>query len=129
MFRWRCWRKPADFPEPLKAVLPGTAFCFAHATDWRNLMKMALSDAQFHRISKVLADKRRFEILTRIADEKELACNDLKGCISITAATLSHHINELSDANLVEVRREGKFAHLKLRRDVWKEYLSRLSKL
>lgn len=90
---------------------------------------MALSDAQFHKISKVLADKRRFEILTRIADEKELACNNLKGCISITPATLSHHIKELSEANLIEIRREGKFAHLKLRRDVWKQYLSRLSKL
>ncbi len=92
-------------------------------------MKMALSDAQFHRISKVLADKRRFEILTRIADEKELACNDLKGCVSITPATLSHHIKELSDADLVEVRREGKFMHMRLRRDVWKDYLARLSKI
>jgi ArsR family transcriptional regulator, arsenate/arsenite/antimonite-responsive transcriptional repressor len=92
-------------------------------------MKMGLSDAQFHRIAKVLADPRRFEILTRIANCKELACNDLKECVPITPATLSHHVKELADADLVDVRRQGKFMHLKLRRDVWKEYLSRLAKL
>ena len=90
---------------------------------------MALSDAQFRRIARVLADPRRFEILTRIADSKELACNDLKGCVGITPATLSHHIKELSDADLVEVRREGKFMHMRMRRDVWKDYLSRLAKI
>ncbi len=90
---------------------------------------MALSDAQFHRISKVLADPRRFNILTRIADCKEMACNNLKSHIPISAATLSHHLKELTDAGLIELRREGKFAHMKLRRDVWKEYLSRLSKI
>ncbi len=92
-------------------------------------MKMALSDAQFHRISKVLADPRRFEILTRIADDSEVACNALKSCLPITPATLSHHVKELTDAGLIEVRREGKFMHMALRRDVWKAYLSRLSKL
>ncbi len=90
---------------------------------------MALSEAQFHRITKALADPRRFEILTQIADCKEMACNHLKADMPITAATLSHHIKELKDAGLIEQRREGKFMHMKLRRDVWKEYLARLAKL
>jgi ArsR family transcriptional regulator len=90
---------------------------------------MALTSEQFHRISKALADPRRFEILQRIAECKEMACNELKPELPITPATLSHHIKELSDAGLVEVRREGKFIHMQLRRNVWKEYLARLAKL
>lgn len=90
---------------------------------------MALSDKQFHRISKVLADPRRFEILTRISECKEMPCSDLKTDLPITPATLSHHMKELSDAGLIELRREGKFAHMKLRRDVWKSYLARLAQL
>ena len=90
---------------------------------------MALSEQQFHRIAKALADPRRFEILTRIADCSEMACNDLKSEMPVTPATLSHHIKELTDAGLVDVRREGKFMHMTLRRDIWKEYLKRLSKL
>jgi ArsR family transcriptional regulator len=90
---------------------------------------MALTSEQFNRITKALADPRRFEILQRIADCKEMACNDLKSDLPITPATLSHHIKELSDAGLIELRREGKFMHMQLRRSVWKEYLARLAKL
>lgn len=84
---------------------------------------------QFHRISKALADPRRYEILTRIARRRELACSDMRCDLPITAATLSHHIKELCNAGLIEARREGQFVHLKLRRKTWREYLSRLGKL
>ncbi len=90
---------------------------------------MALTDQQFHRISKALADPRRYEVLTRIAQCKEMACSDLKTEVPITAATLSHHIKELADAGLLELRREGKFMHMQLRRSVWKQYLARLANL
>jgi len=90
---------------------------------------MALTPKQFHRITKALSNPRRFEILQRIADCREMACNDLKTGLPITPATLSHHINELSDSGLIEPRREGKFMHMQLRRSVWKEYLALLGKL
>jgi ArsR family transcriptional regulator len=84
---------------------------------------------QFHRISKALADPRRYDLLSRIAKTGELACSDVRCELPITAATLSHHVKELVNAGLIEVRREGQFAHLKLRRKVWREYLARLRKL
>jgi ArsR family transcriptional regulator, arsenate/arsenite/antimonite-responsive transcriptional repressor len=84
---------------------------------------------QFHRITKALADPRRYDILRKIADHHEAACSDLRCKFPISAATLSHHIKELSTAGLIGVRREAKFMHIKLRRKVWKEYLRELSKL
>jgi ArsR family transcriptional regulator len=84
---------------------------------------------QFHRITKVLADARRYEILRRIASRDEAACCDLRACFPISAATLSHHLKELSTAGLIDIRREAKFMHVKLRRKVWKAYLGELSKL
>lgn len=88
-----------------------------------------MDSQQFHRISKALADPRRYQILSRIAKCRELACSDVRYELPITAATLSHHIKELVNAGLVVVRREGQFAHMKLRRKVWLEYLSQLGKL
>jgi ArsR family transcriptional regulator len=86
---------------------------------------------QFQRITKALADPRRYEILTRIArcKDKEVACSDMRCQLPISAATLSHHIKELVNAGLIEVRRQGQFAHMKLRRKVWREYLSQLGRL
>jgi ArsR family transcriptional regulator, arsenate/arsenite/antimonite-responsive transcriptional repressor len=88
-----------------------------------------MESQQFHRISKALADPRRYDILSRIAKCRELACRDVRGKLPITAATLSHHLKELANAGLIQVRREGQFAHVKLRRKVWRKYLSRLGKL
>ena len=59
-----------------------------------------MDSEQFHRISKALADPRRYEILSRIAKRKELACSDVRCELPITAATLSHHVKELVNAGL-----------------------------
>ena len=88
-----------------------------------------LSEEEFQRISKTVADPRRFEILQRVAATKELACSDLRDEIPVTAATLSHHLKELQDAGLIEARKGGKCMYMKLRRDVWKKYMERLKRL
>jgi ArsR family transcriptional regulator len=81
---------------------------------------------QFQRIAKALADPRRYEILSRIAKcrDKEMACSDMRCDLPISAATLSHHIKELTNAGLIEVRRQGQYAHMKLLREVWREYVA-----
>jgi ArsR family transcriptional regulator, arsenate/arsenite/antimonite-responsive transcriptional repressor len=84
----------------------------------------------FTRISKALADPRRFEILRRIAACKtEASCVMLKERFPITPATLSHHLKELSNAGLIETRRDSKFVYVRLRRDNWQQYLGELQRL
>ena len=89
-----------------------------------------LTDLQFAKIVRTLAEPRRIRILQEIAahgTSMPSACLLRKH--QVTAATLSHHAKELHDGGLVEIVRHGRFVHLLLRRDVWQAYVKRLSDL
>jgi ArsR family transcriptional regulator, arsenate/arsenite/antimonite-responsive transcriptional repressor len=86
-----------------------------------------LTEDQVLLIAKALADPRRYEILKRIGNcNGETSCADMRECIDISPATLSHHMKELETAGLVRSTRDGKFMHYKLQTPILHAYLSRL---
>ena len=89
-----------------------------------------MTTRQFSRISKAISDGKRYRMLERIAAAGgEITCSKVHVGLGITAATCSHHIKELSDAGLIDVRRAGKFGYLRLKKRAWQQYLAQLAKL
>ena len=88
--------------------------------------RSTLTEKQFDLIAKALADPRRMQVLTVIAGKQECACQQLREQFPISKATLSHHINELVRAGLIDAHKDGQFLHCEVRREVVEAYTTEL---
>ena len=66
---------------------------------------------KIERISKALGDETRLRIYEVIAAQKNLTCSELVNLQGVTPATISHHLKILTDAELIECRKEGQFVY------------------
>ena len=87
---------------------------------------MPIDHERFARIAKALADPRRFQILEKIANCREVGCQRLCEQFPVAQPTMSHHLKELARAGLIEPWREGQFVFYRFRADVLEEYIGAL---
>lgn len=77
---------------------------------------------RIEQISKALADQTRLRIFEAISAKRDMTCGDLVNLRGVTPATISHHLKILSDAELIECRKDGQFVHSKVVPETIAEY-------
>ena len=84
---------------------------------------------QIERISKALGDQTRLMIYEAISSGERVYCGELVSMRGVTPATVSHHLKILSDAGLIECRREGQFVYSEANPKTLVEYTKTLTGL
>ena len=69
---------------------------------------------------RALSDTNRLAIIDMIKTEEKCACKILEE-LKITQPTLSHHMKILCDSGLVNSRREGKWMHYSINKELFEE--------
>jgi ArsR family transcriptional regulator, arsenate/arsenite/antimonite-responsive transcriptional repressor len=91
------------------------------------MLAMTLKHAA--KIAKALGDETRFHILEAIAADDEVNCGDICSVQHVGSATVSHHLRILSEAGLVDSRRQGQFVFYRLLPDTLSEFSKMLTGL
>ena len=85
--------------------------------------------SQIEKISKALADATRLRIFEAISAKDQMNCGEIVSMRGITPATVSHHLKILSDAGLIDCRREGQFVYSRAVPQTIGTYIRSLTKL
>jgi ArsR family transcriptional regulator, arsenate/arsenite/antimonite-responsive transcriptional repressor len=83
--------------------------------------------AELSKISKALADPTRLKIYEKIATYPDTICGALVEDFGLSPATVSHHLRVLSEAGLIQTRREGQFIHNCALLETMKQYTQSLA--
>ena len=80
-----------------------------------------MNDFEVSKICKALGDENRFKIISLLVDGEKCACELLEK-FRITQPTLSHHMKILSDCELVQSRKDGKWTFYEINCCRFKEF-------
>ncbi len=89
---------------------------------------MKLATEKFDRISKALADPQRREILQKLAITAKLNCSDIHALFDISQPTVSHHLKELFNAELVQKEKQGQFCFYHVNSEILTAYMVELQR-
>ncbi|NQY93941.1 MAG: winged helix-turn-helix transcriptional regulator [Campylobacteraceae bacterium] len=84
-----------------------------------------MNSKELSKIFKALSNENRLEIYREIAKQEDVdyeqKCDcsiaEILSCLKIGAPTISHHLKELSNANLITTEKNGKFLMAHINKD------------
>lgn len=82
----------------------------------REILRSASFPASLRRV-KALADENRLLAVSLLKRRGELCACEIQAATGLTHPTVSHHMSMLTEAGLVNARREGKWMYYRLSRD------------
>lgn len=93
-------------------------------------VKFTMETKKLAKIMKALSNPNRLELYLEIARQheksyasKDVQCyiSDVMCCLNIGAPTISHHLKELTNADLIVTEKEGKFLVARINEETVKE--------
>ncbi len=88
-----------------------------------------MDHSRIEKISKALADETRLRIFEAISAKDHMNCGEIVSMRGVTPATVSHHLKILSEAGLIECRRQGQFVYSRVLPAAIKGYARALTKI
>src|SRR5216684_2313368 len=85
--------------------------------------------SRIEKISKALADETRLRIFEAISAKVQMNCGEIVSMRGVTPATVSHHLKILSEAGLIDCRREGQFVYSQAVPETIEAYTRALTKI
>lgn len=85
-----------------------------------------MNESEIALICKALGDENRVQIIKMLTGGELCACKILDA-FNITQPTLSHHMKILTDCNLVNWRKEGKWTYYSINYNKFSEFKSAVS--
>ena len=88
-----------------------------------------MNSKELAKIFKALSNENRLEIYKEIAKQEnidyekkwECSISEILSCLKIGAPTISHHLKELSNANLITTKKNGKFLIAQINKNTLEE--------
>ena len=81
------------------------------------------------KIYKALGEPTRIKIAMLLTEERNLCCSDIGSKLeSVAGSTLSHHLKQLTDCGLLNLRKDGTFIYYSVNKEMAQKYAPYLLK-
>ncbi|HET9825902.1 MAG TPA: metalloregulator ArsR/SmtB family transcription factor [Chitinophagaceae bacterium] len=92
-------------------------------------MKTKIDIARLEKISKALGDPYRAKMLDVIRHEPGgMTCCEMKDMFHLAQSTVSHHLKQLVDADLLLYEKNGRFSRYWINKKTFSDFVSLLNK-
>ncbi len=87
-----------------------------------------MKEQEIAKICKALGDENRVKIIKLLSNGELCACKLLEE-FKISQSTLSHHMKILTDCNLVDFKKDGKWVHYSINTKAFSEFKKEIKSL